>query len=156
MSQAAPPAEREMLRALSGEPLALAVTMHQRDRMIDLVLIDIEQPVRWAEHLQRIPSLVVIAPPDGDLARLSPRVRVEIDLLLDTVTPSSVLGVGDASLEDYFRAFAALRRSGALAGCLPGRLHTTANGLRSVLIKGLRVWATTAGRGSWIRPECSP
>jgi hypothetical protein len=142
MSQGAPPAEREILKALDGTPLVLTLTMHQNTRSLDVVLIDIARPSELVEHLQRVPSLLVIAPPGGALAQISPRGLVQIDLLIDAVTPTAILGVGNDSLEDYFRAFASLRKGDALTSCVPGPLGTSASALRNAMIRGLRMWAT--------------
>jgi hypothetical protein len=145
LTLAGAPTERWVLRSLSPEPKAVGLAFFlRRERLMDLVLLDIGDPSLFRESLRRTPSLFIVAPPDGDALALGIKARVELARLFTELAPRAVLGLGNPALE------------GALQGlgegvnvplrCHPGALGEAPADLRFLLAEGLRLCARAATR----------
>jgi CheY-like chemotaxis protein len=98
MSSAA--GERQLLSALQPVPkLAGLVYFLRNERLLDVVVIDIDNPLAEVHHLRRSPSITILAPKNGDPLEIGPRGKAGIKPLLLFRQPELVVGVGTAALE---------------------------------------------------------
>jgi CheY-like chemotaxis protein len=150
------PTERWVLRSLSAEPKALGLTFFFRhERALDVVLVDARDPRALTRSLQRAPSLVVLAPPEGDLMTVGTKAHVALEAYLARLAPMAIMGVGNAMLETNIRDLAAVKAHVPAVRCLEGVLGDGTTELRDLLIKGIRLWATTIDRPTQ-RPTVRP
>jgi hypothetical protein len=145
MPLSSPPTEREIIVGLSADPKLVGLDFFLRhERLLDVVLLDIRNPSAFQTYLMRKPSLVVVAPPEGDFLSVGASARVQIEALLQSLEPTAVLGVGNASLEANLRELPYARRQGVVMRCLMGVLGEGTTDLRSSLVEGIRLWAPSA------------
>ncbi|HEY2516303.1 MAG TPA: response regulator [Polyangiaceae bacterium] len=145
LALAGSPTERWVLDGLAARRKAFGLTFFLRhERTIDLVLLDASDPASFGEHLRRAPAFMVVAPPGGDFMDVGTKARVALHSLIDRLSPPAIVGVGNAALDG------ALRRLGVDAAsslrCVQGTLGEGNCDLRSLLVRGVRLWASTAGR----------
>jgi CheY-like chemotaxis protein len=138
LTLAGAPSERTLLRSLSPDAKAVGIAFFlRRERLVDLVVLDITDPGVFKDALQRTPSLLIVAPPDGDALALGIKARVELARLGADLSPRAVLGLGNPALEGALKAlgegFAVPLR------CLQGTLGAT--DLRALLVEGVRLSA---------------
>jgi two-component system chemotaxis response regulator CheY len=137
------PTERWVLNNLQDGRKAFGVTFFlRRERTVDVVLLDIAQPDAFEASLKRTPSLVILAPPSGDMMGLGLRTRIALDNLLRRFHPQVLLAVGNPSLQQE----SALRDLASLAGAQEfavGVLGDSADDLRGLLTRGIRAWGQT-------------
>lgn len=146
MSLAEAPTERELLAGLAAEGKVLALSFFlPHERLLDVVLIDIQQPTGFERGLLRNPSLALVMPPEGEFLSVIDQARPQLDGLLGKQQPTAVLGVGNEVLESYLSQLACVRRGAALR-CLRGSLGDGED-LRALLITGIRLWGSTAAGG---------
>jgi hypothetical protein len=134
-----------VLDGLAPHRKAFGLTFFLRhERTIDLVLLDAQDPGAFADHLRRAPAFTVVAPPWGDFMAVGTKARVALHALIDRLAPPAIVGVGNGALD------AALRRLGVDARsslrCANGVLGEGSCDLRSVLVRGIRLWASTGPR----------
>jgi hypothetical protein len=138
-----------VLDGLGAHRKAFGLTFFLRhERTIDLVLLDARDPGAFADSLRRVPAFTVVAPPGGDPMAVGTKARVALHALLERLAPPAVVGVGngavDAALRPLVPASSTLRSAA-------GALGEGSCELRSVLVRGIRLWASAgarAGRGS--------
>ena len=134
------PSERWVLNNLQADRKAFGVTFFlRRERTVDVVLLDIAQPDAFESSLKRTPSLVILAPPSGDMMGLGLRTRIALDSLLRRFHPQVLLAVGNPSLpqESALRDLASHADAQEFA---LGVLGDSADELRGLLARGIRAW----------------
>ncbi len=134
------PSERWVLSNLQDGRKAFGVTFFlRRERTVDVVLLDIAQPDAFEASLKRTPSLVIIAPPSGDVMGLGLRTRIALENLLRKFRPQVLLVVGNRSIQQE----SALRDLASYADAQEfavGVLGDSSDELRGLLARGIRVW----------------
>jgi CheY-like chemotaxis protein len=146
------PTEKWILSSLAPAAKALALTFFLRhERSLDVALVDARDPMTFQKALLRVPSVMIIAPPGGDVMAIGTKARVALEALVQQLQPPAVVGVGTASLETGLRAMGISAASGLTVRCTEGVLGQGACDLRALLIKGIRLWASTGGRPT-LRP----
>lgn len=134
------PGERWVLSNLQDGRKAFGVTFFlRRERTVDVVLLDIAQPDAFEASLKRAPSLIILAPPSGDMMGLGLRARIALDSLLRRFHPQVLLAVGNPSLQQE----SALRDLAGHADAHEfalGVLGDSADELRGLLARGIRAW----------------
>jgi two-component system chemotaxis response regulator CheY len=136
----ASPSERWVLSNLQDGRKAFGVTFFlRRERTIDIVLLDIAQPDAFEASLKRTPSLVLVAPPSGDVMGLGLRTRIALENLLRKFHPQVLMVVGNPSLqqESALRDLTCHADAQELA---TGVLGESADELRGLLARGIRAW----------------
>ncbi len=141
LTVAAPPSERWVLEALSPAAKCGGLAFHLRhERVLDVVLINIRHANAFRRSLQRTPSFVILAPPDGDALAVGPQARVELIELLREIPPPAILGVGhpsvDRMLETQSRHIKCKWKS------IRGAINEGRADLRTLLVEGIRLWGT--------------
>ncbi len=141
------PTERWVLSSLGAEPKVLGLTFFFRhERTLDVVLLDARDPSAVQRSLLRSPSIVILAPPEGDLISLGTKAHVALEAYLRRVEPLAIVGVGNGALDTNLRALAPVVEHAPAVRCTPGTLGDAEDELRDLLIKGIRLWATTRAR----------
>ncbi len=144
MGLASPQTEREILAALAPSPKALLLSFFLRnDRLVDMLLLDISAPQQFIKALGRVPTLTVLAPPDGDFLSVSTTGRVELDDALRQLPPRALLGVGNASLSGHVSSLSCMRHAPTPRAFVQGSLGDDGSDLRELLLQGIRLWATS-------------
>jgi DNA-binding response OmpR family regulator len=99
------PSERWVLNSLSAEVKAMGLSFFlRRERLIDILLLDIQEPAQFLPCLRRAPSLLIVAPPDGDGLGLGTKARFQLSEIVAYLRPQAILGVGNPALETAIRA----------------------------------------------------
>jgi len=138
------PTERWILDSLSAEQKAFGLTFFLRhERMIDLVLVDAKHPSVLLPSLARVPAAIVVCPPDGDVLSLGTAARASLEEVLEVLEPPAVVGVGNGSLEQGLERMRAFQRGPSLLRCINGSLGEEGADLRSLLVAGVRLWASS-------------
>ncbi|HLL24666.1 MAG TPA: DUF4388 domain-containing protein, partial [Kofleriaceae bacterium] len=134
------PGERWISGALDATRKAFGLSFFLRhERTVDLILIDVAQPDTFEAALARVPSLVILAPPSGDVMSLGIRARIALESMLRRLRPQVLLIVGNRSLQ----ADGALRDLGRYAETVvfaDGGLGESSDDLRGLLAQGIRAW----------------
>src|SRR5262249_55095944 len=134
------PSERWVLSNLQDGRKAFGVTFFlRRERTVDVVLLDIAQPDAFEASLKRTPSLVIVAPPSGDVMGLGLRTRIALENLLRRFHPQVLLVVGNPSIQQE----SALRDLACHADAQEfavGVLGSGSDELRGLLARGVRAW----------------
>jgi DNA-binding response OmpR family regulator len=141
----ASPSERWVVSSLQDGRKAFGVTFFlRRERTVDVVLLDITQPDSFEASLKRSPSLVILAPPSGDIMGLGLRARIALENLLRKLHPQVLLVVGNPSIqqESALRELACHAEVQELA---VGVLGDSSDELRGLLARGIRAWGTSVG-----------
>jgi DNA-binding response OmpR family regulator len=136
----AAPSERWVLSNLQEGRKSFGVTFFlRRERTVDVVLLDIAQPDAFEASLKRTPSLVILAPPSGDVMGLGLRARIALENLLRKFHPQVLLVVGNPSIqqESALRDLASHADSQEFA---VGVLGESSDELRGLLARGIRAW----------------
>jgi CheY-like chemotaxis protein len=136
------PSERWVLGSMAPEAKTVGLAFFlRRERLVDLLLLDVRDPGVFREALRRTPSLIIVAPPDGDALALGIKARVELALLVSEIAPRAVLGLGNATLEGALRSLGGGFGQGVPMRCLPGAMGEPASDLRSLIAEGVRLCA---------------
>lgn len=145
LSMAAPPTEKWVLGSLTAEHKAFGVSFFLRhERLVDIVLVDVRNPNAFRQVLQRVPSFVIIAPPEGDFLAIGTKARVDLEGWLRHFVPPATLWVGNAALEGNVAELSAIQDGGSAIRVVQGQLGVGHAELRALLIEGIRLW----GRGA--------
>jgi CheY-like chemotaxis protein len=145
---AAAPNERWVVDALASEAKMLGLAFFLRgEQVVDILLLDINNPGAFHKSLSRSPSVMMVAPPQGDFLAVGTRARVEIDQLVAQLRPTVVLGVGNSSLATSLNELTSVRRERVAMACVQGALGEGRIDLRTLLIEGLRLWGSLAPSG---------
>jgi CheY-like chemotaxis protein len=134
------PSERWVMNSLQDDRKAFGVTFFlRRERTIDVALLDIAQPDAFEASLKRTPSLVIVAPPSGDVMGLGLRTRIALENLLRKFHPQVLLVVGNPSIqqESALRDLASHADAHEFAA---GILGESSDELRGLLARGIRAW----------------
>ncbi|HYU15528.1 MAG TPA: response regulator [Candidatus Acidoferrum sp.] len=138
------PNERWAVNSLSVEPQALGLCFSLRhELLVDLVHLDIFHPGAFQASLLRVPSLLLVAPPDGDFLAIGTRARVELEALVARAPPAAVLGVGNDALESTLRLLPPLRDHPRLRTAV-GVVGLGICDLRTLLVEGIRLCTVEA------------
>jgi hypothetical protein len=138
----APGSDAALLRGLESGGEAFGVCFQYRDgRQLDLILIDIKNPLAVGESLSRVPCVALLAPPHGDLRSIGARARVELETVLGSLPPSVLLGIGDTSVDIALQEIKAGFPSTLATVKWPGALGDRRTDLRVILADGIRQWA---------------
>ena len=138
------PTERWVLGSLMAVPKALGLSFFFRhDRLLDLILLDARDPAAFQASLRRTPSVVIVAPPMGDMMALGTRGRVALEGMLRELAPPAIVGVGNGALPGALAALGVPATESSTLRCTTGILGEGASDLRSLLIKGIRLWSAT-------------
>jgi CheY-like chemotaxis protein len=134
------PNERWVLNAIEPEPKAYGVSFFLRhERTVDVVLLDVTQPDAFEAALVRTPSLVILAPPSGDVMGLGIRTRVALENMLRRFHPPVLLVVGNPSIQRE-SALGNLTRHADRHELAAGVFGDSADDLRGLLVRGIRAW----------------
>lgn len=134
------PSERWVLSSLQDGRKAFGVTFFlRRERTVDLVLLDIAEPDAFEASLKRTPSLVIVAPPSGDVMGLGLRARIALENLLRKLHPQVLLVVGNPSIleESALRDLTCHADAQEFAA---GVLGESSDELRGLVARGIRAW----------------
>lgn len=143
LSLAGAPSERWVLGSLGPEKKSFGLSFFFRhERTLDVVLIDAQDPGAVETCLSRVPSFVVVAPPDGDFFALGVKARVALERLLHRLGPPAIIGVGNPALDGALRDVTRDLRA-SVVRCAEGRLGEGSCDLRTLLIRGIRLWTST-------------
>ena len=137
------PTDDWILRSLSPKVKAVGLSFFlRRERLLDVVLVDIREPWRFSESLRRAPSVMIIAPSGGEEQAVGVRARVELADLACRLTPPLTLVAGDATLKKALRSITN-RSAGEIAvRGLPTPLGAEGGDLRALLAEGIRQCAS--------------
>ncbi|HVH45231.1 MAG TPA: hypothetical protein VM925_22920, partial [Labilithrix sp.] len=139
LSLSAAPTERWVLDSLSPGRKTLGLTFQLRsNRIVDVVLIDAAEPMTHATSLMRAPSLLLFCPPRGSLLSLGTGARFELEMLIESVRPRAVVGLGNPTLSQID----AFRKKRSSFRFIAGDF-AEGQDLRGLLIEGVRHWAST-------------
>lgn len=142
LSLAGAPTERWVLGSLRPESKAFGLSFFFRhERTLDVVLVDAEDPAALDGCLRRVPTFQIVAPPDGEFLSLSIKARVSLERMVQRLQPPALIGVGNPSLDASLRDIAESTTS--TIRCVHGRLGDASCDLRSLLIRGIRLWTST-------------
>ena len=140
LALAGSPTEDWILRNLGAPIAAFALEFHlRRARVLDVLLVDLREPMRLCDSLRRVPSVVIVAPPAGDPLGLGVRSRIEIVDFVSRLAPPAVLVLGNPSLKKAFRT----PGTETAIRCLPSALGEPGTDLRAVRAEGIRLCAGT-------------
>jgi DNA-binding response OmpR family regulator len=146
LALAGAPSERWVLGSLQPEPKALGLSFFlRRERLLDVVLVDVMNPRAFAPALQRTPSLLIVAPPAGDFLAIGIKARVELAALLEALRPPALLTVGNQALEPALRSLVGVDRATHMRTAAGG-LGNGQSDLRALLVDGIRLCAETGGK----------
>jgi len=135
--------ERWVLNSLEPARKAFGVSFFLRkERTVDVVLLDTNQPDAFEPSLRRRPTLTIFAPPGGDAMSIGIRSRVAIESVLRRFSPSVLLVVGDAASLQSDVGVAAMLGHARNVHFVPGVLGEGATDLRSLLVEGLQRWSS--------------
>jgi len=79
----------------------------------------------------------------GDMMALGTSGRVTLEGMLRELEPPAIVGVGNASLPGALSALGVPVTDASVLRCTPGILGEGTCDLRSLLIKGIRLWSST-------------
>jgi CheY-like chemotaxis protein len=150
LALAGAPTERWVLSSLAPVPKAMGLAFFlRRERLVDLVLVDINAPAQFRASFRRAPSVVIVAPPEGDALALGTKARVELADLVAELRPRALLGIGNAAEEAAMATLAAGVRGAAPVPvrCLVGALGQPPTDLRVLLGEAIRLCAGLASTG---------
>ncbi len=148
LSIAAPPTEKWVLGSLTEKSKAFGLSFFLRhERLIDIVLVDVRNPNAFRPHLHRVPSFVIIAPPDGDFLAIGTKARVDLEGWLRHFVPPATLWVGNAALEGNVAELSAIQDGGSAVRVIQGELGNGHAELRALLVEGIKLWGRGAGGG---------
>ena len=134
------PSERWVVSNLQDGRKAFGVTFFlRRERAVDVVLLDIAQPDEFEASLRRAPSLVIFAPPSGDMMGLGLRSRIALENLVRRFRPAVLLVVGNPSIQ-HESALRDVARHADRLELAVGVLGDSADELRGLLARGVRAW----------------
>ena len=139
------PSERLLLESLEPGSKVLGLTFDLRDeRLLDVLLIDAESPENFKPNLRRCPSVVIFAPPHGDVMALAVPARLALKELLDEYGVSAIIGVGLPTLEDGLTRIGIASTSDRIVCCLRGVLGDPSAEMRRLLLHAIRLWLSSA------------
>ena len=138
------PNERWVLEGLEPTRKAFGVSFFlRRERTVDVALLDVTRPDTFEPSLKRVPTLVLLAPQDGDFMSLSIRARVAIEGMLRRYRPPVLVAAGNASMRTD-AGLATLASYATSVHHVDGILGQGSLDLRTLLVEGIRRWATLA------------
>ncbi len=141
------PSERWLLDSLEPGPKLLGLSFHLRDeRLLDVLLLDAATPAAFKSHLRRCPSVVVLAPPRGDIMALGTQARVALKSLLDEFAVAAVVGVGQPTLEEGLSRIGVVSTPSRLVCCLRGVLGDPSSDLRRLILHAIRFWLSSGAK----------
>jgi CheY-like chemotaxis protein len=141
----AAPTEQWVLDSLSPDPKTLGLVFSLRhERMIDVVLVDVNDPAAQIAALRRVPAVVFVCPPGGNLLALSTQARLGLSQLIEHLAPPAVVGVGNQALAQGLAEIRVFREGKSILRCTEGAIGDLSDDLRGLLVKGIRLWASTA------------
>jgi CheY-like chemotaxis protein len=148
------PTEQWVVECLGPERKTLGLTFFLRhQKTVDVVLGDARAPRELLSALGRTPSVMLVCPPGGDLLSLGTTARVGLEELISSLEPPAIVGVGNRSLASGLVAMRCFQEgAGSAIRCVKGRLADGTSDLRSLLVDGFRVWASTGARTT-VRPQ---
>lgn len=141
LSLASSPSQRFVYKSLGHDPKILGLTFFlKRDAEVDVILLDVKSAATHRESLRQLPSVVIVAPPEGDLLAAGVRGRADLELLLEKLMPPSLIGVGNPSLGQALGELPAVTKGICKLKTITGNLGEGTAELRSVLLEGARLW----------------
>ena len=133
-----PASERQVMAGLRNGPKAVGLAFLLRnEKLVDLVLVDIDNPTTSLHNLARAPAITIIAPKHGDAFEVEPRTRVGLNALLRARPPALLVGVGGDSLSGLLDQ---LRPSGTRVLRVPGSLDDGELDFRQLLVTAISAW----------------
>jgi CheY-like chemotaxis protein len=138
---AGPPSERLLLEGLQTGSKALSLVFHLRDeRMLDVLLLDAAQPAAYRRHLRRCPSVVVYAPPRGDILAVSIPARLDLKTLCDEFCVRALVAMGQPTLSDGLARVGLNDSPSRVMFSVKGTLADPSSDLRRVLVEAVHLW----------------
>jgi DNA-binding response OmpR family regulator len=142
------PTERWILEALPPQQKWFGLSFFLRgERTVDVLLLDARDLAPAQPSLQRVPSLVLFAPPDGELIGAGTRGRTTFDAYLRRLQPEALLAVGRDSLAASVGPVLADASPRSQVSAVTGELEGAGASLRDLLVSGITLWAAGAGEG---------
>src|SRR5262249_43129546 len=87
--------ERWVLEGMRETKKSFGLTFPlRRGHTVEVLLIDASDPTAVLSALGRVPSLMVVCPPEGNLLALGSSARVGLGRLIEALAPPAILGVG--------------------------------------------------------------
>jgi CheY-like chemotaxis protein len=144
LALASAPAERLIRAALGGGEKALTLHFSLRGgTVLDVVLIDIASPAPFTSALERTPSVLLVAPPGGEIERVGSRGRAELETVLANVTPTAVVAVGSERTREALRPVPVIRTQVSRFEWLEGDIDASPD-LRALLVAAIQTWKSAA------------
>ena len=142
LTLAGSPTEDWVQRSLAPRAKTLGLAFFlRRERLCDVVLVDIREPAQMRDSLRRVPSVVIVAPPAGDALAVGVKARVELADLIARLSPPAVLVLGNPVLKKALRGPGGGPGTETAIRCLPTALGEPGTELRAVLAEGIRLCA---------------
>lgn len=133
-----PASERQVMAGLRSGPKAVGlVFLLRNEKLIDLVLVDIDNPTASLHNLVRTPAITILAPRGGDAFEVEPKARVGLDALLRARPPAMLVGVGGESMTGLLEQ---LRPAGTEVLRVPGALDDGELDFRQLLVSAVSAW----------------
>jgi CheY-like chemotaxis protein len=144
---ASAPGERELLTALATGPKTLVLSFSLRhQRMLDIVLVDINAPGRVQKFLHRRPSFAIVAAPGGDPLSIGATALMQLDGLLGQLAPPIIVGVGRGGLRNSLASLTSVRLGTLQVRGMEGALGDSETNLRECMLRGLQVQPSSKPR----------
>jgi CheY-like chemotaxis protein len=141
------PAERELLASIRPERKTPGLAFFLRgERLLDVVLLDIDHPASFEASLMRGPSVVILAPPSGEFLNVPEHARSVLDGMLAKLAPGAILGMGNDVFGDYLDKLSCVR-AGTPVRLVRGTFSDSTD-LRALLVQALRVWGEPPAGGA--------
>jgi CheY-like chemotaxis protein len=133
--------ERAVVAALDPRPRVAGMVFRGRDeRLLDVILVDVKQPMVALASLRRPATILVLAPADGDGLGVGAGTRLQLAELVTRLKPGVLLGVGNATIDATVRSLQATGSARLARARLNGILGEGRCDLRHALTQALAVW----------------
>jgi DNA-binding response OmpR family regulator len=143
------PSERLYLDSLTPGHKTLCLSFDLRDdRLLDILLIDAHAPMVVSSGLKLCPSVVVLAPPKGDMMALDIQSRVALQNLFNEYNVKAIVGIGLPTLEDHLSRIGITSNDSRVVCCLRGVLGDGTFDMRRLLLHAVRLWSSMAVGGT--------
>ncbi len=142
LSSISTPLSEKCLRScIRPEPKVAGVTFYLRnDRVLEVLAVDYQSLGSINRSLTRTPSVVILAPGDGDLLGWGFSARVQINLLLSSFKDSTTVGVGAPAIRKHLGELPSTNGKILRTKYIPGTIGMEPTGLREVLCQSLNFW----------------
>lgn len=128
--------ERWVLNAIEPHRKAFGASFFLRkERVVDVILLDIAQPDLFEASLKRTPAITIFAPPNGDALGIDIRARVALETMIRRFKPALLVAIGDAGVTSFLA-------HAPRTHVVPGVLGEGSIDLRALLVDAIERWGT--------------